>query len=364
MTILLFVSAMSLSIIAAYYAIMGLIAIFSGAALSIAIMGGALELAKLVVSSWLYRNWKETTLLLKTYFVIAIVILMSLTSMGIFGFLSKAHSDQGMVTGEVVYKLEAVDEKIKYHKEIINEARKTILQLDVQVNETIARTGAAGTNQSGAGNGAAGVERSIAIRRAQAKEREKLAKEISSSQEAIAKLNEERAPLAKEARQVEAEVGPIKYIAALLYGESLDSSVLEKAVRFMIMMIVVVFDPLAVLMFIAFNQTQMRREKKEEVVEPTPSVSMFDKIKDRFKKKEEPIIFDPPAPPEEDIDLYDLSVKLMDEAAVQEEPVQEPEEKAAEEWSVPPPPKEIDRHMKISEQLLAEDEIQIEKINS
>jgi hypothetical protein len=271
MTYLLFLSAFSLSSIAAYYAIMGLMAIFSGATMSIAIMGGALEISKLVVTSWLYRNWKNTSLLLKSYFLIAIVVLMSLTSMGIFGFLSKAHSDQSLVTGEAQYKLVAIDEKIKFHKDIINESRRTLNQLDLQVTETISRTNTSSGSNTSTSSGDAGVARSVAIRRSQAKERADLSKTIGASQEEISKLNEDRAPIASEVRKVEAEVGPIKYIAQLIYGEtaSEETNVLEKAVRIVILMIVGVFDPLAVLMFIALNQTIVKKEQEEVVATPT-----------------------------------------------------------------------------------------------
>lgn len=263
MTILLFLSAFSLSSIAAYYAIMGLMAIFSGATMSIAIMGGALEVSKLVVTSWLYRNWKETSWLLKSYFLVAIIVLMSLTSMGIFGYLSKAHNDQSLSSGGVQDQLVLIDEKINFQKEIINDARKTLTQLDSQVNTALDRT----TNS-------AGTDRSVAIRRSQSRERSDLNNAISAAQREINKLNTEKAPLSAEARKVEAEVGPIKYIAALIYGqEATSEGTLEKAVRIVIMMIVGVFDPLAVLMFIAVNQTIVRNKQVLEVAEPEPVLS-------------------------------------------------------------------------------------------
>lgn len=242
MTYLLFAVALSLSAVAAYYAVMGLIAIFAAAVIPIAIMGSLLEAAKLVVASWLYRTWKEIPVLMKSYFIVALVVLMMLTSMGIFGFLSKAHLDQAIPTGDVQAKLALIDEKIKTEKENINAARKAISQLDSQVDQTIART-----------EDSKGAERSIAIRRGQQAERTKLLNEIGSAQTKISKLQEERAPIASEVRKVEAEVGPIKYIAALIYGDNPETDVLEKAVRWVIIMIVLVFDPLAVLMLVAAN---------------------------------------------------------------------------------------------------------------
>ena len=258
MTYLLFSCGLMLSAVAAYYSVMGLIAIFSTAVIPIAIMGSVLEASKLVSASWLYRNWNDIPKLLKTYFTTAVVVLMLLTSMGIFGYLSKAHLDQAVPTGDVASKIAILDEKIKTEKDNVDAARKAISQLDSQVDQTLART----TDDKGA-------DRSVAIRRSQAKERTNLLNEIQTSQAKIAKLNEERAPIASELRKVEAEVGPIKYIAALIYGdEKLDDTLLEKSVRIVILMIVFVFDPLAVLLLIAANREMMvKKPEDEEVVE-------------------------------------------------------------------------------------------------
>jgi hypothetical protein len=283
MTYLLFVVALSLSAVAAWYAVAGLVAIFAAATVPIVIMGSLLEASKLVVASWLYRSWKEIPFLMKSYFTVALVVLMLLTSMGIFGFLSKAHLDQAIPTGDVSAKLALIDEKIKTEKDNINDARKTISQLDRQVDETINRTANQDNN--------AGVNRSISIRRSQQKERDNLLKEIGTAQAKIAKLNEERAPIASEVRKVEAEVGPIKYIAALIYDDSTDTDTLERAVRIVTIMIVLVFDPLAVLLLVAANW-QLRRDKEGVIeVEPTTWNSFFAKkgvdIEDKVSVQEE-----------------------------------------------------------------------------
>jgi hypothetical protein len=218
-------------------------------------MRGTLEVAKLVIASWLYRNWKEVPMLMKTYFTIALIILMCLTSMGIFGYLSKAHLDQAVPTGDVAAKVALIDEKIKTEKETIDAARKTITQLDSQVDQTITRT-ANDTTDSG-------IRRSISVRKSQAKERSSLYSTIETATAKIQKLNEEKAPISSQLRKVEAEVGPIKYIAALIYGDNLDESFLEKAVRIVILMIVSVFDPLAVLMLVAANWSLKHRKEEE-----------------------------------------------------------------------------------------------------
>lgn len=289
MTYLLFAVALSLSAVAAWYAVAGLVAIFAAAVVPIAIMGTLLEASKLTVASWLYRSWREIPTLMKTYFTIALIVLMLLTSMGIFGFLSKAHLDQAVPTGDIQSKLSLIDEKIKTEKENINAARKAISQLDQQVDQTIART-----------EDARGAERSIAIRRGQQKERNNLLNEIGAAQTKIAKYQEERAPIAAEVRKVEAEVGPIKYIAALIYGDNPDADLLEKAVRWVIIMIVLVFDPLAVLMLVAANW-QLRKDKNE--IPP-----IVEKNWDSFFKKE----------PSEDFS-ENKEIQVKDEVLVEEQ---------------------------------------------
>ena len=253
MILLLFLCALSLSGTAAFYSIIGLMAIFAASPMPIAIMGSLLEGSKLVIASWLYRNWKDIPRLFKGYFTVALFILMFLTSMGIFGFLSKAHIEQGVPSGNVAAEVNLIDEKIKTEKENIDAARKTLNQLDQQVDQTISRT-----------TDANGTDRSVAIRRSQARERSAATKLIAESQKRLAQLSEERAPKAAQLRKVEAEVGPIKYIAALIYGEEAgtDQTLLEKSVRWVIILIVAVFDPLAVTMLMAANWSQIAAQQK------------------------------------------------------------------------------------------------------
>ena len=236
-------TALLLSLTAAYYSIMGLTAIFAAAAIPVMIMGGSLELGKIVATVWLHNNWQRASWLFKTYLVPAIVFLMLLTSMGIFGYLSKAHLDQNIPSGDAQSKVAIYDEKIKTAKDNIEANRKALKQMDESVDQLMART----TDDTGA-------QRAANMRRSQAKERGTLQADIQKNQTDVAKFNEERAPLAAEFRKIEAEVGPIKYVAALLYGESADVNVLEKAVRFVIIMIVIVFDPLALCLILAANK--------------------------------------------------------------------------------------------------------------
>ena len=274
MYLLLFANAFVLSAIAAYYSVYGLIAIFSAAVIPVAVMGSSLELAKLVVASWLYRYWPNIPVLMRTYFTLALGVLMLITSMGIFGYLSKAHLDQNVPMGDVQAKVSILDEKIKTSKENIDADRKALRQLDEAVDQVMARS-----------QDEKGADKAVALRRSQAKERSRLLQDIEAEQKRIAKLNEERAPIAAEVRKVEAEVGPIKYIAALIYGDNPDSNTLEKAVRWLIIVLIFVFDPLAVLMLIAANLTQMQTAKKinnNPAPEPTK-----EKLPDPEPKKEE-----------------------------------------------------------------------------
>jgi hypothetical protein len=163
--------------------------------------------------------------------------------MGIFGFLSKAHSDQSLVTGDATSKVAIYDEKIATERENIAQAKRALEQMNAQVDQMLGRTD---TDR--------GAERAVVIRKQQAKERAALTSEITRSQKTIQQLQQERAPFAAESRKVEAEVGPIKYIAALIYGDNPDQNVLERAVRWVIILIVIVFDPLALCLILAANK--------------------------------------------------------------------------------------------------------------
>jgi len=237
--------ALSLSSVAAWYSIIGLTAIFAGAVIPVIIMGGILEIGKITTTVWLRNYWHRASWLLKLYLVPAVIALALLTSMGIFGFLSKAHMEQGVTTGDVQAKLSLYDEKIKTERDNIELARKALTQMDNQVDQRLSR-----------GDSENSAERAVQIRRQQAGERSKLQKDIGEAQQAIQKLNEERAPIAAENRKVEAEVGPIKYIAALIYGDNADNNMLESAVRWVIILLVIVFDPLAIALVLAANASR------------------------------------------------------------------------------------------------------------
>ena len=252
---LLLLTGLIISAVAIYYSVVGLTAIFSAAVIPIIIMGSALEVGKLVCASWLKANWERAPRFIKYYMITAVIVLMIITSMGIFGFLSKAHSDQNLVSGDVQSKIAIYDEKIKTSRDNIEANRKALKQMDEAVDQSMARS----TDEKGA-------NRAVSIRQTQQKERGRLQSEITAEQKNIAKINEEAAPIRAEVRKVEAEVGPIKYIAKFIYGDAgADENMLEKAVTWIIVLIVVVFDPLAVIMLLAAQMTfGWRKETKEE----------------------------------------------------------------------------------------------------
>ena len=263
---LMMVIAITISAIAAWYSVEGLTAIFAAAVVPVIIMGGALEAGKITATVWLHNNWQRISWAYKTYLIPAIVFLMLLTSMGIFGFLSKAHSDQSLVTGDSQAKISIYDEKIKTSRDNIEANRRALKQMDEAVDQIMGRS----SDEKGA-------DKAVATRRSQQKERVRLLAEISTEQKTIARLNEEAAPLRAEFRKVEADVGPVKYIAALIYGDNPDQNVLERAVRWVIILIVIVFDPLALCLILAANkQLEWVREDREKLAQDKPAYEADD----------------------------------------------------------------------------------------
>jgi hypothetical protein len=282
-------TALIISLSAAVYSILGLTAIFAAAFWPIVVLGGSLEIGKIVTTLWLHKYWTKAELQYKVYLCVAVAILMVLTSMGVFGFLSKAHLDQAVPSGDVQAQVQIFDDKIQTQKDNIKTARAALVQMDAAVDQVMGRS----SDEKGA-------DKAVAIRRSQAKERTNLQNDISKAQTEIAKLQEQRAPIASQARKVEAEVGPIKYIAALIYGDNPDANILEKAVRWVIILIVAVFDPLALTLLLAATKTfewehdinLFDPKKKKEESEDESVNNWFDKAKKRAKfwdQQEKPI---------------------------------------------------------------------------
>jgi hypothetical protein len=242
MSYLILLVAIAISGVAAWYSIAGLMAIFSAASISIAVMGSVLEVGKLVTTSWLYQNWRTVPFLLKTYLTIAVVTLMLITSMGIFGYLSKAHIDQTLGNGDNTIQIVELESQISNEQRRIDDAKLVTSQLDAAVQTLIKF------------DRIRGKDGAISVRESQLVERAALSGIISEASERIKQLRTSKNELAKEQLKFEAEVGPIRYVAEFIYGET-NQQILEKAVRWVIITIIFVFDPLAVLLLIAANMS-------------------------------------------------------------------------------------------------------------
>jgi hypothetical protein len=227
-----FITAIALSAVAAYYSVIGLAQIFPGSYWPIIIMGSVLEISKLVTVSWLYNNWNDTVRIMRYYFLVAIVLLMLITSMGIFGYLSKAHLDTNVNINANSVQLKTLEAQERIAKE--------------RLNYLLQRAGDPATATK------------------------KIDTQIQEVQADLKKLSNEKLPLLSEENILMAEVGPIQYIAELFYTKD-DAGFIDKAVRLVILIIIVVFDPLAILLLIASNQTLVRlRNLKSETKEPKP----------------------------------------------------------------------------------------------
>ena len=256
LTLLTFISAISISVIAAGYSIIGLATLFAGATTAIIAMGGALEVGKLVAASWLYNNWRsDVPRLLKAYLFIAIIVLVFITSMGIFGFLSKAHLDQVKPTSSNNIKIELIDNQIISQEKIIERSQNTLTLLDKALEVYIDKEY---------------VTRGLKERKKQKPERDALTLAINEASDKITELSDKRGSLKLEQDKIEAEVGPIKYIAELIYGDEA-KNYFDHAVRIVILILIFVFDPLAVLLLIAANislrQWRLARNEKQKIKE-------------------------------------------------------------------------------------------------
>ena len=273
-----FISAISISVIAAGYSIVGLATLFAGAVVPIIAMGSALEVGKLVAASWLYNNWRNELVpkTLKTYLTFAVIVLIFITSMGIFGFLSKAHLDQVQPTSSNNIKIELIDNQIKQQELIITRANKTLSLLDSTLEKYVDMEY---------------VTRGLKEREKQKPEREALTLAINNASDTIAELSDQKGALQLEQDKIEAEVGPIKYIAELIYGDEAKDH-FDEAVRWVIIILIFVFDPLAVLLLIAANISLRSRKKDKEQVKEDEKEQLEVKLQrektknERFRKRE------------------------------------------------------------------------------
>ena len=271
--------ALMISGTAAYYSILGLTAIFAGAFWPVVLMGSVLEIGKIMATVWLHRYWQRCPFFPKMYLSIAVITIMFVTSMGVFGFLSKSHIEQSTFSGDNTLKIELIDNKINRQQRRVDDSNTVLNQLDDAVNVLIQFDRIRGPNGS------------IATREKQKEERAQLSLIIDQASDAIGVLQEEKGVFQQDQIQLEAEVGPIRYVAEIIYGDT-SRDLLEKAVRWVIILLVAVFDPFAIMLILAASMTfKWNREDKEKLSEARLTTDVDDAllINEEIKKKEEKI---------------------------------------------------------------------------
>jgi len=261
MALLALIAGLLLSGTAAYYSIIGLIAIFPGAVFAISLMGASLEFAKLVAASWLYRNWDIAPRIIKGYFIFAIIILMFITSLGTFGYLSKVHLESSAGVNDNAFEISKIEQQIESQQRTIDNSQRGLDSLDNVVSNSFMDA--------------------ARVRNQQKEERSSLNSAIQESSTKITELNSQLTSLRRSNAEVESKIGPLKYIAELIYGKEQAVNYFDSAVRFVIILIVLVFDPLAVLLLIAANISYLN-VKSEPIIEKKKRVDK--KPKDNYNK--------------------------------------------------------------------------------
>ena len=255
--------ALAISTVAAYYSIVGLMAIFAGATTAIAIMGVVLEIGKLVCASWTFQNWKTSPFTIRSYFIVAVVVLMLITSLGIFGFLSRAHITQSSPTALLVERIERINLKVNQRQTQINRYQGRLDTLDQALQRYI---------ELGA------ISKGLSKIGAMDNETNLLKTKISTLETEIDGLTDKKYGLKTELNLAEVEVGPIRYVASMIYDDVSESQ-LEEAVRWIIILLIFVFDPLAVVLVIAAN-ISLRDYRKERKM-ATKTVTIMPDLSDK-----------------------------------------------------------------------------------
>ena len=255
--------ALAISTVAAYYSIVGLMAIFAGATTAIAIMGIVLEIGKLICASWTFQNWKTSPISIRSYFILAVVVLMLITSLGIFGFLSRAHITQSSPTGLIQERIERIDLKVDQRQTQIDRYQGRLNTLDQALQRYI-ELGAISKGLRKIGE----MDNETAL----------LKTKIEGLEDEIDGLSDEKYELKTELNLAEVEVGPIRYVASMLYDDVSESQ-LEEAVRWIIVLLIFVFDPLAVVLVIAAN-ISLRDYRKERKM-ATKTVTVMPDLSDK-----------------------------------------------------------------------------------
>ena len=275
LTILLFISGIAVSVVGAYYSILGLAALFAGAYWAVITMGVTLEIAKLVTVSWLYRNWNLDLLpqSIRAYLLSAVLMLMFITSIGIFGFLSKAHLDTAAPNTGNRLLVKNIERQIDSEKKAITGAQKIIDQLDTALDKVIDKD----------------ADKGLIERQKQTTERNRVNNIIANSSKKITDLSNQKLKYDKDQLAIDKEVGPFKYVAEILFGDADDGN-LDRAVRFIIICLILVFDPLAVLMLVAVNVSIKEYQRNKGIInkeqELEKKIERLQKKNDTYKEKQ------------------------------------------------------------------------------
>ena len=295
MVYLTLITALSIAAVAAWYSIVGLMAIFAGAVIPIAIMGGVLEVGKLVTAAWLHQNWKKTSLWMKSYLTSAVFVLMVITSLGIFGFLSKAHLEHSIATGGTnELQITNLERQIERQQSIITDSETVLSQLDQQVATLIEYDRIRGPSGS------------IAVRQSQSEERQLLNEAIDNAYIRIEEIQKDLTPLQQEKLAIEVEVGPLKYIAELIYGEGAEDY-FDEAVRAVIILLIITFDPLAVVLLLAATQGfALRKQEKMMMFNPDNVADMENNFEIVKVDPESYTFIEDTIPEDDDIEDYEV----------------------------------------------------------
>jgi hypothetical protein len=246
--LLTLLTALAISTVAAWYSIVGLMSIFAGATSEIMIMGICLEIGKLICASWTFTNWKTSPIIMKTYFIGAVVVLMLITSLGIFGFLSRAHITQSSPTTLLETRMQRIEIKVEQKTKQIRRYESRLDILDKALQRYI---------ELGA------VTKGLSKIKEREEENNLLKSQINKLEKEIDGLEDEKFSMKTEINLAEVETGPIRYVASMLYDDVSERE-LERAVRWIIILLIFVFDPLAVVLVIAANISlrDYRKERK------------------------------------------------------------------------------------------------------
>ena len=294
-------TALSIAVVAAWYSIVGLTAIFAGAVIPIIIMGTVLEIGKLVTAAWLHQNWKTVSLWMKSYLTSSVFLLMVITSLGIFGFLSKAHLEHSISTGGTnELRISNLERQIGNQQRIITDSEKVLSQLDQTVQVLLDADRIRG--RSGA----------LATRKDQAEERDVLNQSINDAYGVIEQYQTELSPLKQEKLAIEVEVGPLKYIAELIYGDEAEDY-FDEAVRIVILLLIFTFDPLAIVLLLAANQGLMSRKKERLVAFDMDNVADIEDNLVGVDMSQYQVYEEVAIPEDDDINDYEVMEAIQEE---------------------------------------------------